>query len=731
MDAQIERTARWIVAAASIWYALAISWGLFAHIGGGHEAQIATRAITAENTLTWHILAPIKDYFDTRPTPDTYYVHHPWGMFWFIDAFSAVLGRGVWVPRLAGIVLSVTVPPMLYGIGRMLWGPVPGAVTALAYTVLPIALAFGHLPTFEVPVIFGSVLATWGYLRFTQHWRRRWMFVSIAGMLFAVNGDWQGAAFAGVALGAMGMGRLFFSQWFGPVRVRSFAQWWVLTALLCAGTLLGYVDYLQHTGAIENLAHAENMRARGSGVPLADALRARSYWIDVTFTPLAVTIGKIAAPIFVSRVLFWRRLNEVFPLAILVMATLQYVMFKNGADVHIYWPMPFAPYWALALGLLSAVVIEVSRWILVRARPKVDGRGVVALVSLAIFGLVALSVLPDGIRGLAYARRTAGRFNEKGRRILNDVDLAEAIMWMGNRIEPKADVNMTQDLFGREYRAQEWALDRPLRGLQPEHFAGDANQRYFIGDFRFVSIEELKTLAGQFHMIALGPYYFIDRKTPKGPIEAYRFEEREPNFLQWYLMCPTEPVRTVQPDPWATWELRAHLEQMPNPAPTAAPQTLEEIRIAHNIAVAQGDAAGADQLKTKLLAAINTGVATDFTDGVHLLGERYVAGVDPSLELYFEPDGAIAADLAFDVNSTIEAAPRASWVPADDRTKSYGEPFAMSPKLWRKGFIYVDRLDVRRRLGHEHFVGLFARVGLGAPPRPVNGAAQVDLMTLQ
>jgi hypothetical protein len=728
MDAQVERAARWIVILASIGYALAISWGLFARIGGGHDAQIATRAIVAENVLAWHILAPVKDYVLTRPTPDMYYVHHPWGMFWMIDAFCAVLGRGTWVPRLAGIVLSAAVPPMLYGIGRALWGPVPGAVTALAYTVLPIALAFGHLPTFEVPVIFGSVLATWGYLRFAQQWRRRWMFVSVAGMLFAVNGDWQGAAFVGVALGGLGMGRLFFPRWFGSVRVRSFAQWWILTALLCAATLLAYVDYLQQTGAIENLAHAESMRARGSGVPLPDALRARSYWIDVTFTPLAVTIGKIAAPIFLARVVFWRRLNEVFPLAILTMATLEYAMFKNGADVHIYWPLPFAPYWALSLGLFSAIVIEVARWI--QSRRALEDRGVVALVSLGVFGLVAISVLPDGVRALAYAKRTAGRFNEKGHRIFNDADLAQGMEWMAARIEPKAQVNLTQEVFGREYRAQEWALNRPLKGLPPEQFVA-SKERYFIGDFRFAKAADVKSGASEFQMITLGPYYFLDRAAPKGPIEAYRFEEREPNFFQWYFTSPTEPMRTVRPYPWGTWELRQHFEQTPNPPPTDAPQTLDEIRIAHNAAVAQGDAAGAERLKTKLLAALNIGVASEFSEGVRLLGERYVPGVAPTLELYFQADGPMSGELTFAVNSNIEAPPRPSWVSADDKTKNYGPPFVLSPELWRKDFIYVDCVDVRRRLGREHFVGLFAREGKGTPPKFLNGLPSVALMTLE
>jgi hypothetical protein len=38
-------------------------------------------------------------------------------------------------------------------------------------------------------------------------------------------------------------------------------------------------------------------------------------------------------------------------------------------------------------------------------------------------------------------------------------------------------------------------------------------------------------------------------------------------------------------------------------------------------------------------------------------------------------------------------------VSADDKVKQYGPPFVISPRLWRKGFIYLDRVDVRHRPG--------------------------------
>jgi 4-amino-4-deoxy-L-arabinose transferase-like glycosyltransferase len=723
VNSRAERAAQIVAAASTVWFVLAVAWGLFARIGGGHDAQIATRAIVAENMHVWHIFAPVKDYTYERPGPDLYYVHHPWGMFWVIAGFSQVLGRGTWVPRLAGVLLSVAIPPLLYSIGRKLWGPVPGAISALAYSVLPIALAFGNLPGFEVPINFSCLLATWGYLHFAERWNRRWMAVSLAGVLAATNSDWESVVFIGVVLVSLAAGGLALPRWFGRVRIRRFAEWWILSAVLSGASLVAYVVYFQHSGALENLLHSETQRARGDQMPLADVLKVRSYWIDVTFTPLVVTIGKIAVPIFVARVLFWRRIHEVFPLAILLMAVIEYVKFKNGADVHIYWPLPFAPYWALSLGMLTDTTIRVAQWGLAHLR-RYEDRGLVPIVALAFFGLVALRVLPDGIGGLRYAKATAGRFNEKGRRIFDDVDTEQALEWMAARMAPNTIVAMAREIYGREYRGQEWALHRPVKGVvSGQYFAAPKEDRYFVGDLRFLNSEEQKHAATAFHVVTVGPYVFIDREASHAPIEAYSFDEREPNFLEWYFLSPTEPMRTVRADPWATWELREHYDQAPNPPPGGAPSTPEEFRIAHNLAVATGDAAAAGKWNAALLTVLDKSIATNFPEGVRLLGKRYVRGVDPTLELYFEANGPLPYDSMFEVVSNVESAPPLSLVPADDKVKQYGSPFVIAPRLWRKGFIYIERVDIRRRPGREYFSGYFDSQGAMtmAIPRSAHG----------
>lgn len=734
-NARVERAARIVTITATVWFALAVCWGLFARVGGGHEAQIATRAIVAENMRVWHMFAPVKDYTLERPTPDLIYVHHPWGMFWAVAAIAEVLGRGAWVPRVAAVLCSIATPPLLYGIGRALWGPIEGALSALAYVVLPIALAFGSNPGFEVPVIFGCLLATWGYLRFAQRWRTRWMVVSLAGIVAAANSDWEANVFIGVVLVALAVGALMLPRWFGRVNLRRFAQWWALAAILSGGTVLAYVAYFQHIGAIDNLVHSEAQRARGGDVPLAVVLNYRRFWIDVTFTPVAVTVGKIALPIFALRVLLWRRLNEVFPLALLVMAVVQYVHFANGADVHVFWPMPFAPYWALSVGVLGAVVIGVTRWVLARRR-NADDRGLVPLVALAVVGLVPLVVLPDGVEGLHYAKATCGRFNEKGGRIFDDVDMSVAMEWMAARMAPNTVVQMSEAALAvREDRGQEWALHRPIKPIpSTPYYGGAAEERYYVGDLRFLDEADQRRIADMFHAVILGPFVLVDRQAPRAPVDAFSFDEREPTLLEWYFSNPTEPIRTVRPDPWLTWEYREHYGQLPNPPPPDAPRTLEEIRVAHNAAISRGDMRTAETWKAQLLAGIDTGVATRFSDGTQLLGKRFRPGVDPQLDLYFLANGPLGGEYQFEVVSVIDARRFLSLVPPDDRMKRYGAPFLLSPRLWRSGFIYVEHVDIRHRPGLERFAGYFdvqPKMN-GDPPKVMGGnGEEVPLMTLK
>jgi hypothetical protein len=732
---RVERIAKIVVVVSTVWLALVATWGLFGPIGGGHWAIVASRGIMGDNMVTWGLWGPVRDYTLDRPTPQLYYVHHPWGTYWVIGGLTKLFGRHSFVPRLEPVLMCVACPPLLYGIGRTLWGPVPGALAALGYAVLPIVLAFANFPGFEGPLIFGCLVTTWGYVHFHRRWQRRWMAVSVAGVIWSINADWEAGVFLGAVLGGLLVTSFFLPRWFGRVDARRFGLWWALSFCIVVLTVFAYVAYVKHIGAVDEFLSQEAKREKGNDQPLLQVLGGRRYWIDTTFTPIAVTVGKIAAPIFLFRLLFLRRPLEIFPLALLLMATVEYVHFKNGADVHTFWPLPFAPYWALSLAVLAKTALEIGDLVLLRL-PRVPPRltkEAIALGVFAAFGLLALLILPDAIRGFYYARVTGGRLSDRGRRIFQDVDKSEAAAWLGGRMEVPSRVQIHGSMHSTW--AVDWALRRPT--IQVEGAPGrtpNGQDRYFLTDLAFMKASEQWKMAHEFHMVAVVQFVLVDRAAPPAPADGFVFDAREPNALEWYLSAGTDPIRTVRPDPWYTWELRDEFGQTPNPTPPfdPPPASLDDLRIAHNAAIATGDVARADALQAQLLAHIDVTAATKYTDGTLLLGERYTQGVAPVLDLFLQAAGpAQAEDLQYDIQAVMESAPLLSLVAADNRPKATAMFLAIPPKFWKAGYIYASHTEIRHRPGRERFIGFFIGGSEATRPKPVDGARDVPLLTIR
>jgi hypothetical protein len=727
---KLQRVATIAVVIATAWFAVAISWGFFGPVTGGHMSVVGSRGIMGENMVLWHIWGPVREYTFEKPVPSQhYYPDHPFGTYWVIGALVKVFGRHPFVPRIEPILLSVATPPLLYAIGRSLWGHLAGAICAIAYTVLPIALAFGNFPGFEVALIFGCLVTMWGYIHFTEKWKARWLLVSLAGVTWTANTDWQGSVFLGAVLASLLVTHYLLPRWFGNPPARPFGQWWTLTASITAVTVLVYMAYFVHIEAVDKILAQEALRERGREAPLLQVLGQRGYWIDLAFTPVGVTIGKIALPIFLFRVIFLRRTVEVFPLAILLMSAISYARFKNGADAHFYWPQPFAPYCAMSFGIVFATALALGKWLLAHYG-RADPRNWLPTGTFAAAGVLVLLMLPDGVRGLAYARATGGRFNDRGRRIFQDLDKSVALEWMSQQMRGLARVQLHTSMHWNW--ANDWALHRPVAQVDglPSRAAPPVEDRYFVANLAFVNAADQQKLAAQFHLVEVGQYALVDRAAPWAPADGYVLDSREPTPLEWYFVSGVDPILSVRPDPWTTWEVREQFSQGPNPAPASEPRILEELRIAHNVAVAANDSERADALEAKLVAQLEVYPATKFTDGTQLLGVRFVPGVAPRLEVYFEAAGPTPDEDQFDIESFVQRRPIVSLLAGDERVRTIGRPLVPPPKLWKPHFVYVDRTEIRQRPGQEMYLGFFTAPEKARPPMPLDGSTKIRLLTL-
>ena len=704
-DPHLERIVKAIVLASTAFMLCVGLWEIATPVAAGHFAVNGSRGIIADNMLAWKIITPVRSYINNAPHGTDVYAHHPWGSFWLVTCFRWLFGRHDYVPRLYPVLMNTLLPAMLYGLGRAIWGAVPGALCALGWVVLPITLAFAQFPGFEVPVVFGCVWISWATVRYRQTGSRRWGILAALGYFFIPHTDWTAALYGA---GVLGLALLMLA--FAPAKtfkgsgLRNALRYWILGAAGIGMGLVFYLHQFQELGQMNEWLHSAEFRATGNATPVENVLQARQYWLEVMFTKVGLGIMGLGAALMALQLVLRRRFEDCLPLMMLAVWTLHYVHFKNGADIHIFWPQPHAAHFALSLGAIAASLLALARYVAPRLKqPKLPSYATFAVLGLGVG--TALLMVPDAIRGLNYARNSGGRFNEHGRLIHQDLDKTAALRFFAPKVPEHMRLGMDSSMTPNW--AQEFALNRPIVEVQLQRI-GRGGERFRTLDSRFAATEVLPRVAAESPVNIVGPFWLIDTQGAPAPVSAYRFVEREPNWREWLFVQAHDPMLSIEPDPLSTWEWRAHLEQTPNPLPLLDPKSPEQLRIAHNVAVAVGDPTAADKYR----AALGHGFEHTFDDsllnGIRLLGSRLVPGVLPKLELYFLAAGPVPGSQTFDIWSLSKGSASFSWVRPDEIPRSQSLRFVLPPALWKAGMVYVCVSEIRKRPGPEHFEGAWA-----------------------
>ena len=419
-----ERVARVILWLSTAWFFFTAAVGLDATPGGGHLGSSgAAVASYGENMVWWHSLYPLGDWYSTtQPPVEHSYCHHPFGVEWAAAFFALFFHHKDFLISLPAVFMSTAMPPLLYGIGRRIGGPMSGAAAALGFVVLPITIGYSNFASLEVMVMFGAALFFWGHLAYQESGKTRHLVASLLGCFVCASGDWAGYLIMGPFLGWALLRAYVLPQWMTPRVRETYHRWWSLSVAVSLGVLVVTLAMFKKANALADWLSSADARGGAEDLPLAAVLESRAAWIEFSFTPLAIGLGKFALPVALGRFLVRRRDEELMSLVLLLGATLQYVGFKRGADVHIFWSHYFGIYFAVAMAQLAATARDAARWASAKLQPS--RAAALVLFTMSLFGILpSLVIFPDGARSLKIWRATGGRYDDHGSLFRSHVDL--------------------------------------------------------------------------------------------------------------------------------------------------------------------------------------------------------------------------------------------------------------------------------------------------------------------
>jgi len=623
-----------------------------------------------------------------------------------MTAFVGLLGHHDWVVRLPAVLLSGLTVPLLYGLGRALWGPVSGAVAVVAFVTLPIALAFCNLSNLEVPAIFGMLLLAWSCVRFLQSALRRFWWLSLFAAVFACGMDWPGLVFSALWLGGLFLTQIGFATYFRVSNAPAVRRLLLVGGLLVALTVTIQISWFARLGQLGDFLRSGSARTAGAELPLAEVLESRRYWIELSFTWLAVLIGKLMLPVLLVRVVALRRPLEWCVLALLGAASFHYVVFKNGADVHVFWSHYFAPYYALALGALVATLQPFFEWLGQRAGAHwlaTRGSCWPQVAALCVGLLPSLFIMGDGVSALVYARLTGGRFDQRGALIHADKDKVAFMEWLAPSVPVFSGAVLHPSMKPSFWMS--WSLGRPLFAGPAPFVPSSGRDRFYLLDARFAEGAELKRLAATFQADVVGPYWAFDRALPVGPPHGFAIRRRAPLGWERYFISGVHDLYAVEPSALHAWEAQDHFAQPAGLPKTSSPKDAEELRILHNLALSRGDAGAAAERLAELLRGADLGVATDYDDGTQLLA---ILREPRQFRILFRAARPPAHQQQFRVFSRVSRPKRWSLVPRDTQPREVGLQSSIPRPLWKKGYVYSLAFELLPRPGFEELYGAFS-----------------------
>ena len=167
----------------------------------------------------------------------------------------------------------------------------------------------------------------------------------------------------------------------------------------------------------------------------------------------------------------------------------------------------------------------------------------------------------------------------------------------------------------------------------------------------------------------------------------------------------THLIRRVVPevDPWASWDWAEAVGGGGGVPPDSEPTTLDELRVAHNVAAARGNGERAAELRRRLIEGVGGPNGTHFTDEVELLAVGVERGAATVVTLLWEAGPRFHAvnDTTFTVRCRVTERPPLWPAPVQGLEKDMAPPMTLKPSVWRPGYLYFQRFVALHGFGTQ------------------------------
>jgi hypothetical protein len=699
-----------MAALATLWFACVCLWEAWGPPDCGHFCSTAQVAMGGLNMWRWHIWGAVPHLLRERPGIGGYYTHHPYGVFISAALFTKLLGPSAFALRASGIVHGIFTPIVLYKALVRLVPKTAAGFGTLVFVLVPIDLAFARFGNLEGVTMLWGLVFTWATLELLYSWKKRFLLLTLLGALGCVHGDWIGSVFIVLIAGTF---------LFCGFIVRPRQRWdhqrmslWLLAVLVGLGSIVTFFVPLIQNGQLSELVGSGSARSSGSELPLASVFNPRrTLWIHWTLPLYALWLAPMGACVGLVQLLR-RDLRGVFALAWFVMASVQYFLFKQGADIHIFWPH----YYGICVAFGASYAAVAASWCVRVLRSWAGSVGIRKRLSRAwilvpgMFALFAVVLGREGIAQLRQGRITSGRFDEGGNFVDSLREHAIATRWAYASLPRSFDVTLHPSVPLAPHLS--YVVDRPLHAANPGRLQPGDPARYALFDRRAMTIAELRDVAKTAELSVVGPFGRADRAAPFSGVpaaRAYRWTVRAPTALEFLTQVGTEPmfVPSDQSDPYASWELMSELgRSTPDLEPPSVNASPADFRVYCNYMRERGDRERAESACRSALEG-TTRLDLSFDKGVVLRSYRVENLGGVFVTLYFETGAdfqPIAGSLRVLSNVT---EPPALWQGhLDYFTREILPPSTtIHAEAWKPRHLYEIAFKVPKRIGLEVFTG--------------------------